>query len=150
MENFIVFIDACRIKCDELIQTAVEIKSSPEMTLAWRSLQMAKAWLGKVKGVFNEKNPYYEAQNVASIPETAERYKGVLNISGDKLKDINLMRSEIQELLLSFSGKSTAVLWDKYFIINEFTYAIKHLEEARMWYGFELGNMKEAHKNINK
>ncbi len=147
MSEFIKFIDDSRIKCDKLILTAEAIKSSPEMTLAWRSLQMAKAWLGKAKGFFGKTSPYITVSEIAIIPETAERHKGELNISGDKLKDINSIRSEIESVLLSFKDYENKMS-DKY--INEVNYALNHLEEARMWYGFELGNMRELHKNSNK
>jgi len=144
MNYFIEFIDDSRLKCDELIQTASlsGLKSSAETTLAWRSLQMGKAWLGKVKAAFGETNPYTPAQDAKDIPKTAEYYEGELNLSGDKLKDINFMRSEIENLIVSFKPYSDN-LGDRDLGKKEIDYALKHLTEAKMWYGFELSNIRD-------
>ena len=141
MNYFIQFIDDSRLKADELMQTAEFIESTADTTLAWRSLQMGKAWLGKVKAAFGEQNPYTPANEAKDIPKTAEKYEGELNVSGDKLQNINFMRSEIQALIDTFSPNS--LMTDKYLGKKEIEYALKHFAEAKMWYGFELSNMRD-------
>lgn len=143
MDYFMQHINDSRLKCDELMQTAAFIKSTAETTLAWRSLQMGKGWLGKVKAAFGEQNPYTPAQEAKDIPPVAEKYEGELNLSGDKLNDINFMRDEIEKVIVSFdpySRNMTSGDLGK----KEIDYALKHLAEAKMWYGFELSNMRDA------
>ena len=134
--------DEFRIKADALIQNALACKKSPETTLAWRSLQMAKSWLGKLKGELGSDTPYAVVSQVKDIPPTAEVYQGELQVSsGGHLADVNLMRQKIQELHdeistnTNFNGRVTACI------------AFQHLAGARFWYGFELQNLRE---NANK
>ena len=133
------FVDSLRIEADALIQNSVVCKKSAETTLAWRSLQMAKSWLGKLKGELGAETPYAVVSEIKDIPPTAEVYQGELQVSqGVHLADINLMRQKIQELHdrisedTQLNGRPTA--------IN----ALQHLAESRFWYGFELKNLRES------
>lgn len=142
MKYFIEFIDESRLKCDELIQTAVSLKTTAETTLAWRSLQMGKAWLGKVKAAFGEKNPYTVAENAKDIPPTAEKYVGEINLTNDKLANLNAIRERIESIVVSFEPYAKH-LNEKDLGKKEIDYALKHLAEAKMWYGFELSNIRD-------
>jgi hypothetical protein len=129
-------LDELRISIDSLIQKAVAVKSSAETTLAWRSLQMGKAWLGKFKAELGATNPYSVASEAKDIPPTAETYNGDIVITGDKLKDVNAIRASIQlhvDEVSAIGSDSNCVL-----------FAVQHLSEAKMWYGFELQNMRES------
>lgn len=45
--NLIEKVTELRVDADALCKHAESMKSSPEMTLAFRSLQMGRSWLGK-------------------------------------------------------------------------------------------------------
>jgi hypothetical protein len=147
MNYFIEFIDDSRLKCDELIQTAVSLKTTAETTLAWRSLQMGKAWLGKVKLAFGEK-PYTVAENAKDIPPTAEKYVGEVNLTNDKLANLNSIRERIETITDSFEPY-VKHLTERDLGKKEIDYALKHLAEAKMWYGFELSNMRDLANQEN-
>lgn len=142
MEYFMQFIDDSRIECDALIQTAVTLKTTAETTLAWRSLQMGKAWLGKVKAAFGKTNPYTPASDAKLIPPTAQVYEGEIYPPKGKLEGINDIRAKIESLISKFEPyvKHTS---DRDLGKKEIDYALKHLAEAKMWYGFELSNMRD-------
>jgi len=142
MNYFIQFIDESRIECDALIQTAVSLKTTAETTLAWRSLQMGKAWLGKVKAVFGETNPYSPVYDAKDIPPTAEVYVGEQHLTNDKLANINSIRERIESLITKFEPY-TKHLGANDLGKKEIDYSLKHLAEAKMWYGFELSNMRD-------
>jgi hypothetical protein len=134
--NIFSKIDHYRIETDRLIQNAVICEKSAETTLAWRSLQMAKSWLGKLKVELGSGTPYVVVSDVKNIPKTVEVYQGDLQLSDDNLFNINLMREEIQKLHTDISNSE----------INTHTmtsYALQHLSEARFWYGFELQNLRK-------
>lgn len=139
-------IDSIRITIDRLIQNAVVIKTSAETTLAWRSLQMAKSWLGKMKGELGSQTPYAVADKAENIPPTAEVYEGELRTSGyAKLDAINWMRQEIESVTNDVKSLN------KYeplaaMVENYRNHALQHLSEARFWYGFELANIRESEK----
>lgn len=148
MNYFIEFIDDSRIECDALIQTAVSLKTTAETTLAWRSLQMGKAWLGKVKAAFGKPNPYSPVSDAKNIPPTAEIYVGEQNLTNDKLANINSIRERIESLIIKFEPY-TKFMGSSDLGKKEIDYSLKHLEEAKMWYGFELSNMRDLASQEN-
>lgn len=119
-----------RVDADTLCKHAKSMKTSPEMTLAWRSLQMGRSWLGKFKGELRQ------VKTVDKIPPTVD----VSNVSErdgvhiEKLDFVNKMRNEIKSMVLAIDK-----LPQTPFVIN----ASKHFSEARFWYGFELANMRQ-------
>ena len=73
LEECIKEIKRLRIQVDALIQIANENKTSAETTLAWRELQLAKAWLGKLLGdVSKTPSPYPQVSKPEFIPPTTE------------------------------------------------------------------------------
>ena len=73
LEECIKEIKRLRIQVDALIQIANENKTSAETTLAWRELQLAKAWLGKLLGdVSKTPSPYIQVSKTELIPATTE------------------------------------------------------------------------------
>lgn len=128
-----------REKLDSLIQNAKSIKNSPETTLAWRSLQLAKAWLGKSLSYLGTANPYTPAATVDAIPPTADVATEPSSLGTDQLLNINQIRDEIQAQIDAIeanrpSEEKQRNCWDK---------CIEHLTEAKFWYGFELAEMRE-------
>jgi len=73
LEECIKEIKRLRIQVDALIQIAKENKTSAETTLAWRELQLAKAWLGKLLGdVSKTPSPYIVTEKPEEIVPTQE------------------------------------------------------------------------------
>jgi len=73
LEECILEIKRLRIQVDALIQIAKENKTSAETTLAWRELQLAKAWLGKLLGdVSKTPSPYIVTDKPEEIVPTQE------------------------------------------------------------------------------
>lgn len=73
LEECIKEIKRLRIQVDALIQIAKENKTSAETTLAWRELQLAKSWLGKLLGdVAKTPSPYPQVSKPEFIPATTE------------------------------------------------------------------------------
>lgn len=98
---------------------------------------MGRAWLGKYKGALGVENPYPKADQVDRIPPTAD----VSNVSRNdgasvpsKLDWVNDIRQELKLLVNAIDRLPTTQ-----YSIN----ASKHFSEARFWYGFELGNMRD-------
>lgn len=138
MEELIKSVDNFRYKADALIQNAFVCKKSAETTLAWRSLQMAKSWLGKYKGDLGPLTPYGIAQYVKDIPKTAEVFEGEMIVTDGGLQDINIMRQNIDSFIDAI--KHTIVDANVNIAILN---VVNHLSEARFWYGFELARIRE-------
>lgn len=138
MKELLESVDNFRYKADSLIQNALVCKKTAETTLAWRSLQMAKSWLGKYKGELGAQTPYVVVQNVKDIPKTAEVFEGEMIVSDGGLQDVNTMRQEIGSFIEAIKytiPDANATIA----ILN----VVNHLSEARFWYGFELQSMRE-------
>lgn len=125
-----------RKRIDFLIGCALLVKTSAETTLAWRSLQMAKAWLGKALAAMGQATPYTVADSPGKIPPTADTYEGELPETLGGLEGINYMRQKISEINLVFPQEEEQK--------RCYQKAADYLEEARMWYGFELANLRES------
>lgn len=129
-----------RKRLDALIQNGKAIKRSAETTLAWRSLQMAKAWLGKALGYQGNASPYTVASKISEIPQTADVAEQPLFINvEDHLSSVNQMRDRIQSEIESIEGVMPTEERQRHCYQN----CLDHLVEARMWYGFELQELRE-------
>lgn len=136
-------IKTFRREGDKLIKMSFKLKSSPETTLAWRSLQMAKGWLGKSLGELGDTSPYHPADTIANIPPTAEVYDGGLDLSSDKLTNINTMRANIETLIKAINKNISSSKVN----VKSLEYVLQHLAEAKMWYGYELEALRHANNN---
>lgn len=134
-----------RKRLDALIQNGKAIKCSAETTLAWRSLQMAKAWLGKALGYQGNASPYTVAEKISEIPPTADVADVPLFVMceatgcPDHLSSVNQMRDRIQLEIESIEGVMPAEEHQRHC----YQKCLDHLVEARMWYGFELQELRE-------
>jgi len=147
-----------RIKLDALIQNAKSIKKSVETTLAWRSLQMAKAWLGKSvaykgdptpEGVAKALDaiPYTAASNASEIPPTGNVATEAFALYLDNhLGNVNLMRDQIQATIDSIEG----VIPTEPKQAECYRNCLLHLNEAKFAYGFELQEMREQEQDAAK
>lgn len=125
-----------RKRIDFLIMCAVAAKASAETTLAWRSLQMAKAWLGKALAAMGQTTPYTVADSPDKIPPTADTSEETVPEWADHLGAVNWMRQKISEIHLVFPQEEEQK--------RCYQKAADYLEEAKMWYGFELANLRES------
>lgn len=129
-----------RKRLDALIQNGKAIKKSAETTLAWRSLQMAKAWLGKALGYQGNASPYTVAEKISEIPPTADvSDKPVMLDLNDHLLNVNMMRDAIQSEIESIEGVMPTEERQRHC----YQKCLDNLAEARMWYGFELQELRE-------
>lgn len=140
-----------RKRLDALIQNGKAIKKSAETTLAWRSLQMAKAWLERAASYQSnasivdtakllDAEPYLPSSKISEIPPTANVAEQPLFINvEDHLSSVNQMRDRIQSEIESIEGVIPVEERQRHCYQN----CLDHLIEARMWYGFELQELRE-------
>lgn len=138
-------IKKLREAVDFVMETAEKNKTSGESTLAWRSLQMGKAWLGKaLEALGTSPNPYPPSETAKGIPPTADV---------NKAKDIRLAPKDpdgytqyLNEIRIQVQDLVNQVSYFKNSNSNPFNEAIansvNHLTEAKLWFGYELGRVK--------
>lgn len=149
--NFLITMSSTsnlRKRLDALIQNGKAIKRSAETTLAWRSLQMAKAWLGKALGYQGNATPYKAVSTAAEIPPTADVATEAFPLTSDHLANVNAMRGAIQSEIESIEGLMPTEPRQRHC----YQKSLDHLVEAKMWYGFELAELREAEqqRSINE
>lgn len=168
LEECILEIKHLRIQVDALIQIANENKTSAETTLAWRELQLAKAWLGKLLGdVAKTPSPYIGAKTPDSVPrqDVAQlapyKFDGnfdMCNSQRNILEDTieafrNLWYAPNLEMLIAHHNDEVGLPKDEedikrvqtegiYTHYDYFNLIQEHLQEARFWYGFEIANLR--------
>lgn len=149
-------IKKIRVTADKLIQDAQVIKSRSiedkrpfvgESVLAIRSLQMGKSWLGKLMGeIGKSETPYPKSDTEKGIPPTQDVYShGEFDIEKSRtlLELINDQRDAVEELIKEVAN--TTLPYSNATINRP--YSIQHFTEAKFWYGFCLGIMRdEANK----
>lgn len=168
LEECIKEIKRLRIQVDALIQIANENKTSAETTLAWRELQLAKSWLGKLLGdVSKTPSPYIGAKTPDSVPrqDIAElapyKFDGNFdmcnsqrNILDDTVEAFrNLWYAPNLEMLIDVYNDKVGFPKDQEDIkrvqekridlkFDYYNLVQEHLEQAKIWYGFEIANLR--------
>lgn len=166
LEECILEIKRLRIQVDALIQIAKENKTSAETTLAWRELQLAKAWLGKLLGdVSKTPSPYIGAKTPDSVPRqdiaqlAPYKFDGSFdmcnsqrNILDDTIEAFEELMYQMSDLIGFFNnsfgeGKNGAEITEInkkriYYKFNYTNLVKEHLEQAKIWYGFEIANLR--------
>ncbi len=173
LDECIQEIKRLRIQIDALIQIANDHKTSAETTLAWRELQLAKAWLGKLLGdVSKTPSPYPQVSKPEFIPPTTEVAKLASYKFGSPLDMCNSQRNILDTTIEDFrdfwygSTDSIGLAYlvqqnnDQFgfpkdkddherakqaYITFNFDYknlVQEHLEKAKIWYGFEIANLR--------
>ena len=148
-----------RKRLDALIQNGKTIKRSAETTSAWRSLQMSKAWLGKAASYQGngsivdtakvlDAEPYLPASTADGIPPTSNVSTEAPPLADDHLANVNIMRDQIQSEIESIEGLMPTEPRQRHC----YQKSLDHLVEAKMWYGFELAELREAEqqRSINE
>lgn len=163
-------IKELRVKIDALAQLTkemlvvqgidrygIELKFQPvEIGETYKSLLLAKAWLGKVLGELGETTPYTndgqrktveEIEPVADNYLTQDRFKvpELIQVGNNKtfndlnyIEKVDWLREEIKSLIEKVKEIINVFICDKIYYDN----IVTHLTEARFWLGFELGRIK--------
>ena len=137
------------------IDSPMCLMSSAELRKAHNSLTMAKSWMGKILGLVNEVNPYPESHNSQSpiIEKAAEstnetRFQIYVDAKIDtqttRVKDLRLVISEIiTNFRYIVSNEPTFNSKLKKFDDSLPIFVLQHLEEAKMWLGWELNRIRK-------
>lgn len=143
----IASISNLRTNTDMLIQFAATRKTSAKLTAAWRSLQMAKCWIGVLKAELyahtHELNTQTYTQ-ATEIPPTDDVYNNaeiVASYSEIPLLDfVNNLRENINVLM----EKANECAIPRPFSYNMMRKATDYMQKAHFYYGFELADLRAA------
>ena len=169
LDECIQEIKRLRIQVDALIQIANEHKTSAETTLAWRELQLAKAWLGKLLGdVSKSPSPYVQVRKTELIPATTKVAELAPYKFDTPLDMCNSQRNIIEDIIVAFedmylapnlsqlvqfyndsfgygtNSKEIQEINEKkiYYNYDYWNLVRNHFQQARFWYGFEIANLR--------
>lgn len=169
LEECILEIKRLRVQTDAMIQTANVNKTSAETTLAWRELQLAKSWLGKLLGdVAKTPSPYPQVSAPEFIHPTQEVARFIPHKFDSTLSMCNSQRNIIEEAIEEFRdlwyAPNLEMLIDVYndkvgsprdqedikrvqenrinLKFDYYNLIQEHLEQAKIWYGFEIANLR--------
>ena len=146
-----------RLQVDHIYNSCHLVNKSPEIVKAMDRLLIAKAWMGKMLQALGEQNPYAESHNPQSpvIEKAAEETtsnmlsvfesENVMTQTG-RVKYLRSMISETMNIArIVISGKEgyNADKKMKSFEAMFPYFALQHLEEAKMWLGWELGFIRK-------
>ena len=129
-----------RVRIDALIQAAKTAICSAETTLAYRELQLAKAWLGKSLGYLGNATPYPAVDSVGKIPATTEVSEAPFQLPGDPHQNANALRDEIESVIGAVQANMPTESRQK----ECFHGCWKHLTEAKFCLGYEIGRIRDA------
>jgi hypothetical protein len=148
------------------IDLKVGTNGSPELTKADNELKLAKAYCGKLLGLFGEPTPYQndgkrvEIKDIEKEANTDKVYLGDLGIFNDSdtlITKVDKCREYIELILDRFYY----IMFDKNIIrnynvdgnmiaVNTYYHkhsiytnnVVSHLTNAKIWLGFELGRIR--------
>jgi hypothetical protein len=149
-------VKAFRIEIDTMMNSIGLVMPSREVSLAYTNLQRAKMWLGKCLQYIGNPDPYPESKDPksATIEPSADHENNHFGGMFEKLPQTQTARVKYyrevitnlvdemkkQELPKSLAGEYTTY----------FKTAYMALEEAVMWFGWELGRIKILQDNKDK
>lgn len=132
-----------RVRIDALIQAAKTAICSAETTLAYRELQLAKAWLGKSLGYLGNASPYPAVDSVDKIPATTEVSESPFQLPGDPHQNANALRDEIESIVGAVVANTPSEHRQK----DCFDECAKCLFRAKFWLGYEIGRIRDTPTN---
>ena len=156
-KNLVSDIRYLRLQVDHIYNSCHLVNKSAEIVKAMNSLLIAKAWMGKMLQAIGEQNPYAESHNPQSPvieKATEETTSDMLSVfEGENVMTqtgrVKYLRSMISETMniarIVISGKEgyNAEKKMKSFEAMYPYFALQHLEEAKMWLGWELGFIRK-------
>jgi hypothetical protein len=128
-------VDYLYRRAKEMSDTVDPFAPSAWYHIAANSIRMAKCWLGESMRLRGSMSPYTPANTPAEIPAEAEVVNDPLLLSGDSLADINRQRELIKDVISMIGERG---------ILNADQLAINYLKEASFYYGFQLGDIRDA------
>lgn len=117
-------------------------KGGAELTLAKRSMQMARGWMGKVKGALGIGQTYKVVDDVKDIPATMDVDYPV-NTPATKEKSLLQKVNELRENISLIDKTWVAAVFNGMSYPEGTANVIQHLTEASMWLGYVLQEIKE-------
>lgn len=132
------------------------ILPSREVSLAKTSLQLGFSWLGESLKYLGSTSPYIESENPASnkIEPLADHTES--NLSGEfyKIEQTQTARIKCFRQELSAVIKNLKENVSNNVILNRdcencLNYALKALVETKMWFGWELGRIRDLKEGKN-
>lgn len=157
-KNLVSDIRYLRLQVDHIYNSCHLVNRSAEIVKAMNSLLIAKAWMGKMLQALGEQNPYAESHNPQSpvIEKAAEETtSNMLSVFEDEnvmtqTGRVKYLRSMISEtmntarIVISGNEGYNAEKKMKSFEAMYPYFALQHLEEAKMWLGWELGFIRKV------
>ena len=157
-KNLVSDIRYLRLQVDHIYNSCHLVNKSAEIVKAMNSLLIAKAWMGKMLQALGETNPYSESHNPQSPvieKATEETTSDMLSVfEGENVMTqtgrVKYLRSMISETMntarIVISGKEgyNAEKKMKSFDAMFPYFALQHLEEAKMWLGWELNFIRKV------
>lgn len=137
-----------RLKVDQLFRLVENIPGSANNTKAINHLKMSKGWFGKCKGSLGIPTPYAPSTTETGIPPTdAVSQPETDGLALTKLETINSVRETIKNIVNDFKPGNINPDWEAIgfdsFLSMQISVAIINLEEASMWLGYELSDMRD-------
>ena len=156
-KNLVSDIRYLRLQVDHIYNSCHLVNRSAEIVKAMNSLLIAKAWMGKMLQALGGTNPYSESHNPQSpviekaTDETTSNMLSVFESENVMTQTgrVKYLRSMISETMntarIVISGKEgyNAEKKMKSFEAMYPYFALQHLEEAKMWLGWELGFIRK-------
>jgi hypothetical protein len=134
----------------EPLEDFILLENSKEIEKAVDSLYLAKAWLGKVLGELENKNPYGSGYKTKEdIQPTADKYIiGCDSYEEDfnstwkeksHIEKVDWLRTEIEKVVNQIKEQLHFVESERMLLLERVE---QYLSESRFWLGFELERIK--------
>jgi hypothetical protein len=137
---------------EKALKQSIKGSTAPaEVTLSYRSCQMAMMWLGKAKGSLGIKSPYPESANPAStvIEPRADVGEGEIILLDDEVANVKLLRAELKKLEGRIANDCLIMLEHKTYQ-NAVWNAYTNCCNATMWLGMVLNAIRDTDKPKKK
>lgn len=150
-------ITTLRLEIDSFINSTRFIRQSREVSLAHTNLQRSKMWLGKAQGELGNPTPYTNSENPTNkvIEPQADhtennltkRWNEIEKTHTARVKDFRFVCQETIDKFKKFfdNSESAGKRYDQYLIQS-----LLALEEAKMWFGWELDRIRLELENAEK
>lgn len=148
-----------RVELTALSWTNNLLNPSREVSLAYTNVQRSKSWLGKVLQTLEQPNPYPESTDPqskkiepqADVPEENPYLEYFRSLPQTQTTIVKGLRKICEDLITKlreqhhiFHNRPELVEHDAFFWgATYFNQSILALEEAKMWYGWELDRIRK-------
>lgn len=113
-------------------------------------LKLARAWFGKLANLAGEVSPYKndgKRHKPSDIEPVAHTAKKIRNLKGlNQIEKIDWFREEITTMIRDFEVIADTVTSPAIPPVTALVSIYQHLTEARFWFGFELGRIRDNNK----